>query len=247
MFNKFILSIGKCCITVLLSQASIAYGEIHGTITGTTNYIWRMYSKSNQEPAIQGNLEYQHSSGFFAGTYVSSFNIGKSEVREDIDFSDQARAEIIPYLGWNFKPADNWALDAQYSRYIYDGKIYEFSGGYNDFSLFLHYKELLSSQVSFIDDFYGMGNFALNYEITGRYPITDYLELSSTFGYAQTKYVTFADYPYWNAGFTGYYKFLAFDLRYHDAREIYFEQQRLTPNHPETIKATVVFSMSVGF
>lgn len=235
------------CMLLVLYQAKFAYAEIHGNLTGTTNYVWRMYSKSNNEPAIQANLDYQHASGFFVGAFVSSFNIGGSEVRENFHFINQARAEISPYLGWNFKLGDDWRLEAQYSRYFYDGKIYEFAGDYNEFYLFLHYKDLLSMNVSATDDFYGLGDMAFDYEITGRYPITDYLEFSSTFGYAQVKEVLSADYPYWNVGLTGRYRFISLDLRYYDAREIYFDSQSKSPDHPDTLKATVVFTISVGF
>jgi uncharacterized protein (TIGR02001 family) len=235
------------CIGLALGQSGSAYAEIHGTITGATNYVWRMYSKSNNEPVIQGNLDYQYPSGFYVGVSASSFNIGKSEVREDFNFSNQARAEVSPYLGWSFKFADDWRFDTQYSRYFYDGKIYQFSGDYNEFYLFLHYKDLLTLHTSFTDDFYGMGDIAFNYELTGRFPITDYLEFSSTFGYSQVRSVLSADYPYWNAGLTGRYKFISMDLRYYDAREIYIKSQSLSPDHPDTLKATVVFSITVGF
>lgn len=235
------------CMAIWLFQATAANAEIHGTLTGTTNYVYKMYSKSNNGPAIQANLDYQHSSGFYAGTSVSSFNIGGSEINEGFHFPDQARAEISPYLGWSFKLADNWRFDAQYTRNFYDNKVYEFSGDFNEFYLFLHYKDILSANISFTDDFYGIGNIALFYEFTGCYPITDFLEFSSTFGYGQTKFVLFDDYPYWNAGLTGRYKFIALDLRYYDAKEIHFPHPFGQPNHPDKLTATVVFTISVGF
>lgn len=231
----------------LLSALQNASAETHSTLSGTTNYVWRMYSKSRNEPAIQANIDYQHLSGFFAGASVSSFNLGKSEVREDFHFQNQARVEISPYIGWSTKLVDHLNFAVQYSRYFYDGKIFDFSGDYNEFSFLLNYKDLLGLHFSFIDDFYGMGKVGFNYEATGRYPITDYLEFSSTFGYAQLNNALSADYPYWNVGFTGRYKFISLDLRYHDAREIYTISQNASPDHPETLKATVVFTLSVGF
>lgn len=228
---------------------SCAYAEIHGTLTGTTNYVWRMYSKSNNGPAIQGNLDYQHSSGLYVGTSASNFNIGKSEQDEELIFPGAAQFEVSPYVGWSYKIADDWRMDLQYSRYFYDGKIYSNNGDYNEFYYFLHYKDLLTAQVSYIDDFYGQGGEAFFTELTGRYPITDYLEFSSMFGFAHVSHLK-AEYPYWNVGLTGRYKFIALDLRYHDASEIYFldaaGQKKIT-DHSETIKATVVFSISVGF
>jgi uncharacterized protein (TIGR02001 family) len=237
-------------MVVFLFQSGTACAEIHGTVTGTTNYIYRMYSKSNSKPAIQGNLDYQHSSGFYTGVSVSNFDIGPSEALPDTVFPDSAQVEFVPYAGWAFKLPYDFRLDFQYSRYYFDGEIYTKPGEYNEFYAFLHYKDLLTLQVSGSDDFYGIGGPAYFYEITGRYPITDYLEVSAGFGYSQAKQVLLADYKYWNAGITGRYKFVALDLRYYDARELSFGDdidQALLPDHPETLKATVVFSISLGF
>lgn len=239
----------KMLSIALLCQADLAVAELHGTITGTTNYIYRMYSKSNNGPALQGNLDYQHSSGIYVGTTLSNFNIGKSEVEgtEDDIFPDSAQLEVTPYLGWNYKFADDWRLDLQYSRYIYDGKLYGLDADYNEFYLFLHYKDIISAQVSYSDDFYALGDAAYFFELTGRYPLTDYLEFSSSAGYAIADKVLLADYAYWNVGLTGRYKFIALDLRYYDAHEFSQGDQELLPDHPETLKESVVFSISLGF
>jgi uncharacterized protein (TIGR02001 family) len=216
-----------------------------------------MYSKSANQPAIQGNLDYQHDSGFYTGINFSSFNIGKSENLlliqnpdgsiEELKFPDQARIEITPYVGWTFKLNDDFRLDTQYTRYLFDGRIYNFSGDYNEFYLFLHYKDLLSFTFSLADNFYGMQKTAFFFEGTGRYPITDYLEASTSFGYAKTKNILTSDYLYWNAGLTGRYKFLSADLRYYDAREVNVFDEIATPDHPHTLDASVVFTLSVGF
>ncbi len=238
------------CWALLIYPFGFAYAEIHGTITGTTNYVWRMYSKSNNGPALQGNLDYQHSSGLYVGTSISNFNIGPSEQEEDIIFPDSAQLEITPYVGWSYSFTDTWRVDLQYSRYFYDGKIYALTADYNEFYLFLHYRDLLSLQASYIDDYYGLKKDSFFYEITGRYPLNDYLEFSSSFGYGQTQNALDTDYYYWNAGLTGRYKFLALDLRYYDAKEIFYLDelgQNISRDHPNTLKASVVFSISVGF
>jgi uncharacterized protein (TIGR02001 family) len=263
MQSKIVTSLKMLCMAVLLHQPVCAYAELHGTITGTTNYVWRMYSKSNNEPAIQANLDYQHSSGLYLGTSVSSFNIGPSEVEipgVPNPFSDSAKIEMTPYIGFSYKLADDWRVDAQYSRYIYDGKIYGVDGDYNEFYVFLHYKDLLTAQFSYVDDFYGIAQTdifkffgegqdanSFFYELTGRYPITDYLEFSSTYGYAQTQGILGADYQYWNVGLTGRYKFIALDLRYYDAMEVNPSDELVLQDHPHTLTESVVFSISAGF
>jgi uncharacterized protein (TIGR02001 family) len=239
-------------MAVLFYHSNCVYAEIHGTITGTTNYVWRMYSKSNNKPAIQANLDYQHSIGFYTGVTVSSFNLGPSELEFPdfpFNFPNLAQVEFIPYIGWSFKFADDWRIDLQYSRYMYDGSIYSIKNGdYSEFYLFLHFKDFLTAQASYAVDFYGIKSDSFFYEATGRYPITDFLQISGTWGYAQTKNVLLDDYEYWNIGFTGTYKFISLDLRYHDARELGLGDPFLIPSdHPNTLKGTIVFSVSVGF
>jgi uncharacterized protein (TIGR02001 family) len=249
MKKQAIFCLKGICMIVLFWRTSFAHAETHGTITGTTNYVWRMYSKSNNGPAIQGNLDYQHSSGFYGGVSISSFNMGKSSWDHEV-FPNSAQLEITPYVGWSYKFADDLRADFQYSRYFYNGSIYGLNADYNEFYLFLHYKDLLSLQVSYIDDYYGLGKDSLFYELTGRYPLTDFLEFSSSFGYAQTKNAVNADYYYWNVGLTGRYKFMALDLRYHDSDEIYYVVdygKNMHPYSPNPLQPVAVFSISIGF
>ncbi len=237
-------------MALILCLSGSAYAEIHATLSGTTNYIYRMYTKSNGDPALQGNFDYSHSSGFYSGISISSFNIGPSELDLKKVFPNSAQAEFVPYIGWNFEFADDWRFAVQYSRYLYDDKIYSLDGDYNEFYAFLHYKDLITAQVSFSEEFYGLPNYALFYELTARYPITDYLEISGTGGYAYTRELFMCDFPYWNVGLTGHYKFVSLDLRYHDSTEVMGypeDDSHPMPDYPETIKAAVVFTISFGF
>ncbi len=234
----------------IVAFPGLLYADVHGTATFTTNYVWRMYSKSNNGPAIQGNLDYQHPSGVYLGASASNVNFGVSEQGPEFFFPNSAQVEVSPYVGWSYKIADDWRMDLQYNRYFYDNSLYGKNPDYNEFYFFLHYKDLLSVQASYVDDFYGLGGDAYFYELTGRYPITDYLEFSSSFGYARTKDAYEADYPYWNVGLTGRYKFIALDLRYHDAREIHYTDQTgevVQIDYPNMLTPTFVFSVSVGF
>ena len=240
------------CATAFCFHLGKAHAEIHGTITGTTNYVYRMYSKSNNKPAIQANLDYQHPWGFYVGTTASSFDLGLSESETlfgiSFDYPDPARVEIVPYVGWSYKLADDWRVDLQYSRYLYDGLIFGKEADYNEYYFFLHYKDVLSAQVSYLQDFYGIQGDSFNYELTGRYPLTDFLQFSATYGYAQTQEILLDDYQYWSIGLTGSYKFISLDLRYHDAMEVGLAELIDAPaDHPNTLRGTIVFSLSLGF
>jgi uncharacterized protein (TIGR02001 family) len=221
------------------STTSLA--EFSATLTGTTNYFWRGYSKTDGGLALHLNLDYEHSSGLYLGTSVVNVDFG------DNDFDDEANVEITPYLGWTYNFAEDWRTDVQWTRYIYDGDIFGHQSDYNEFYLFLHYRDIVSARVSFSEDYYNQGHASGDYELTGRYPITDYIEVSAGIGYSQVKKILEYDYLYWNAGFTYYYKFVALDFRYVDATHTTNEVNNDWPYDPELIDPSFIFSISAGF
>jgi uncharacterized protein (TIGR02001 family) len=243
--SKIALVLRAACLLTSLFSPLRAYAEIHGTLTFTTNNVSRWFSKTNNSVAVQANLEYQHTSGLYLGT--SAANVDFSSATHP----DSAQVEITPYLGWNFTLSDQWRTEIQWSRYLYDSNVFGHDADYNEFYLFLHYKDLLTAHISVTDNFYNVGNYAINYELSGKYPITNTLEFSATAGYNQTQAALGSDYPYWNIGLSYYYKFLVFDLRYVDAIETAIQpaiEQLLHERYDAPqLNASAVFSVSIGF
>lgn len=220
--------------------------EFHATLTATNNNVGRWFTKSDNDFALLANIDYEHSSGLYLGGSVSNIDFKTNETD-----SGAAHVEITPYLGWSFNLSSAWRLDTQWTRYLYDGNVFGHPSDYNEFYLFIHYQDMFSGRISFAEDYYGLGNYAIDYELTGRYLLADYLELSASFGFSQTKAVLGSNYPYWNAGFTYYYKFVSLDFRYMDATETSIDQAVAEKKHelynPPLIDSTFVFSFSVGF
>ncbi len=74
-----------------------AEGEFSITLNGSTNYVYRGYSKSDDHPVAQLNLDYEHEkSGIFIGVWTSMVDFGEDED----EFDDPAKVEISPYIGW---------------------------------------------------------------------------------------------------------------------------------------------------
>jgi uncharacterized protein (TIGR02001 family) len=234
-----------CTWLPILLVPHVSFADLHGTLTGATNYVGRGYTKTQNGYAIQGNLDYEHSSGIYLGASASNVDFG------DRKFNDSSNVEFAPYLGYTHKLADDWRVDVQWSRYLYDGKIFGRLADYNEFHAFLNYRDLLTLRASISDSFYGQNKVTGDYELTARYPLTDYLEVSSGVGYSQVEKVLEYDYLYWNTGITARYKFIAADLRYMHAFEATTLKQAKGPANwkydPEVIHATFVFSLSVGF
>ncbi len=223
----------------------MGYAEVHGTASATSDYVWRGYSKSDGDFAFQLNLDYEHSSGFYVGTSASTVDFG------DHGFTDSAQFEVTPYLGWSFSLSDEWRLDMQWTRYLYDGKIFGKNSDYNEFYWLLHYSDLFTGRVSFSENYYNRNHAAGYFELTGRYPLTDWLEFSSGVGYSLTKDAIEYDYLYWNTGLSVYYKHVVLDFRYLDAHitreEVLTHHPDSKEEYPEAIDATFVFTITVGF
>jgi uncharacterized protein (TIGR02001 family) len=221
--------------------SSYAFAEFHITLTAKNDYIWRGYSKTSEKFALQANLDYEHPSGGYLGVSIANVDF------DDNESSDPAKIEITPYLGWAFKLSDDWRFDAQWTRYLYDGDIFNNQSDYNEFYLMLHYNDIFTVRASFSDDYYNQGHVSGDYELTGRYPLTDALELSTGIGYSQIEKILEYNTLYWNTGLTYYTQYAAIDLRYLQAVAATDEVLTPWPYAPEVIDATFVFSISLGF
>lgn len=228
----------------ILLVPPIVQAETSASLTGMTNYVWRGYSKSNDQPSLRFSIDYEHSSGFYTGTWVSTVNFG------DEGFANRADVEIAPYLGWTFSLSDDWRLDTQWTRYLYDGNIFGRASDYNEFQGFLHFRDIGAARIGFSENAYNRGQPTADFEVTGRYPIFGWLEFSAGIGYALARDVLEYDYLFWNAGFMWYYKFIGMDLRYAQAAES--NEKEPVEHSPSQLEfnelgPTILFSISFGF
>ena len=60
-----------------------------------TDYIFRGYTQTQNEPAIQGGFDVEHSSGLYAGTWASNVDWTTAG-----DYMDKNSVEIDVYAGW---------------------------------------------------------------------------------------------------------------------------------------------------
>ena len=230
---------------VLLSWWHPALADFSLVLTGTTNYLYRGFSKSDNKPTIRLNLDYGHDSGIYLGTWVSRVDFGDSEK----EFDDPARVEISPYLGWARGFRHDWTLEAFYTRYIYAGKIFGHSADYHEFYGLLHFRDLVTTTVAWSPNIYGQRQTALALEGEARYPLLGNLEFAAGIGYSRLKDALEYNYLYWNSGFTWYpHRYLTLDLRYYQSAHAKSKTMKNPwPYDPKPIGPTAVFSISVGF
>ena len=96
-----------------------------GKVALYSEYEYRGISQTSEKPALQLNLDYAHSSGFYVGTFVTNIKWLK-DTAEVNDFSTSAKIEWDIYGGWRKEIAKDLTLDVGYLRYEYPS-----SGAFN--------------------------------------------------------------------------------------------------------------------
>ena len=101
-----------CVVLLLFSGPSrvFAAGTFGGSFDLTSDYLVRGISRTDQEPALQLDVHYLHSSGFFGGLFASNSRIDPYEPRD---------AEVSAFLGYAFHPNDDWRARVLYTHYAY--------------------------------------------------------------------------------------------------------------------------------
>jgi uncharacterized protein (TIGR02001 family) len=117
----------KLILVAVLAAPGIALAEetpasphtIAANIGFTTDYIFRGISQTSANPAVQGGIDYTHSSGLYAGvwgsniSWVSDFNAGVS-----------SSVELDTYAGFRGGFAGDFSYDVGFIRYNYPASNY---------------------------------------------------------------------------------------------------------------------------
>lgn len=71
------------------AQTAFAESPVSGSVALTSNYIFRGLQQNDEDPALQGSLDYAHDSGFYAGVWGSNVSFGDGSggnISTELDF-----------------------------------------------------------------------------------------------------------------------------------------------------------------
>ncbi|MBM3374195.1 MAG: hypothetical protein FJY44_10040, partial [Betaproteobacteria bacterium] len=75
MFKKtMIAGLVAAALTPAVSVAADSPHTLTGNVGVYSQYIFRGLTQTNKDPALQGGFDYSHSSGFYAGTWMSNIS-----------------------------------------------------------------------------------------------------------------------------------------------------------------------------
>ena len=188
------------------ASAEEAAPEFSFNAAVTNDYVWRGFSQSDEDAAIQGGIDFSYG-GFSAGTWAST-----------VEFGDGTDLEWDFYAGFSGTAGSiDWDVGVTYYTYVGDpsGSGYDFV----EFKLGASHtidKFTLGAAVHYSPDFYGADDSATYLEGSLGYEINDRFSISG--GVGRQFLDVSDDYTAWNLGVgVNLNEVVSLDVRYWDA------------------------------
>ncbi len=208
---------------------------LQAEVTVTSDYVFRGYSRSEGDPALQAGLRYRHRSGFFVGGWASTVRIAYDEFMED-----PRRTEVRGSTGYARSVGQNWFWNALVVRYEFPGSADRTDTSYTEFQVSAQYRELVSTTIAYTSSYLGRDGSGLFGEVTAGYPLPFNLDLSVGIGYAELD-PSSASYFYGHAEFGRTFGPISVNLGYYDS-----DGARIPP-WGEVVDGTWVLGISARF
>jgi uncharacterized protein (TIGR02001 family) len=195
-----------------LASAADSPHTVAGNVGIYSQYIFRGLAQTNKDPALQGGFDYSHSSGFYAGTWMSNV----SWLTDATAYSSSS-LEMDFYGGFKgtFGKSD-FGYDVGLLQYYYPGTIPAGNIKADTLELYgaLTWKWLSAKYSHSINNkTFGVANSDGTYyfDLSANFPVTDKLTLSAHYGIqkfkgtsnacgANTSNNTCASYDDWKIG-----------------------------------------------
>ncbi len=222
---------GPAALVATSAHAEDSPHTFTGNAAVVSDYRFRGISQTYKEPALQGGLDYSHSSGLYLGTWASTLS--------RLSFPKGNGIELDLYGGYKWEVAKDTMLDVGVLHYYYSGASWSSLAGngganqkFNNTEIYLgaSYK-WLSGKVSYaVTDYFGTnattaggltevgavggntsntipitrgGSKGTTYtELNAAYPLSDKLTLNAHVGYLSLRHYGELSYTDWKLGVT---------------------------------------------
>jgi len=118
LLNSLILAALAVPSAAMAADAPASPHTVTANVGFTTDYVWRGISQSSHNPAVQGGIDYTHSSGLYAGIWGSNVSwIADSGAVA----TGSVGMELDTYFGFKNSFAGDFTYDIGFIRYNYLG------------------------------------------------------------------------------------------------------------------------------
>src|SRR5690606_18429041 len=124
-----VMSSRKIAVATLLSAglmlAGNASAEVSGSVAVVSDYLFRGVTQTNENPALQGGVTWNHESGFYAGAWGSSISW-----LSDSDPEISSQVELDGFIGFAGDFGESgFGYDVGATYYWYPG---DYPAGFNE-------------------------------------------------------------------------------------------------------------------
>jgi uncharacterized protein (TIGR02001 family) len=143
----------KLLAVTLLMGATMVHAELAGNVSLTSDYRFRGVSQTQNGLAVQGGIDYTHSSGLYAGNWNSSVS---SQV-----YTNGSGIESDLYAGFKKKVFKDITVDVGTMNYFYPQATNNTSNNFDTNELYagVAYKELVTAKYSqSLSNYFGIAN-----------------------------------------------------------------------------------------
>ena len=228
-------SVAVTAIVALFGLSAVARGQEDPAVTAnlavTTDYVFRGYTQTGEDAAVQGGVDWADPSGWYIGAWASKIDFGSG---------DDASMEVDIYGGYAWQINDV-SYDLGVIYYAYPGADemsgYDFVEAYLSLGYGLETVSL-SAAAHFTPD--NFGETGAGWYLTGGLsrPLSESLSVDANVGFSQVTPDFGEDYLDWNLGLSYSFSRFAMDLRYHDTD---------APDCAGACDTRVVLSLSADF
>lgn len=174
-----VIALGAAFALPAMAEDAPAASPLSFNVGAVSNYIYRGITQTSHKPALQGGVDYAHSSGLYVGAWGSNVSwINDSGAIGDV--GGTANIELDTYFGFKNTVATDFGYDLGYIRYNYLGNYAPASGFNNADTAEVYaagsYKFVtLKYSYSLLDGFLTVpGTRGTNYlELNANYPVAD--------------------------------------------------------------------------
>ncbi|WP_202842709.1 TorF family putative porin [Luteimonas saliphila] len=184
-----------------LLMAGNAAAEVSGSVTVVSDYLFRGITQTNEEPALQAGLTWEHESGFYAGAWGSSISW-----LSDADPEISSQVELDGFIGYagSFGESD-FGYDVGANYYWYPG---DYPAGFTDadtLELYLgvSYKFLSAKYWYAVTDLFGIpdSDGSTNLDLSASFEFEDGWSTTAAVGKQWVKGVGgTGTYAFWKVG-----------------------------------------------
>lgn len=186
----------------------VSAGELSGSITLASEYVFRGQKLSDGNPAVQAGIDYEHDAGAFLGAWASTVDLQSPSGRRD--------AELDYYLGWQFSGESRFRAALSLVHYTYPGQTTSFDYDYTEALVTASWGNRYSLEFGYTDDVYGFGVSASHIELRADWPLRNAWVVSAGLGANDLDNLGSSRYLYGDLGVSARFARFTVDLRWYD-------------------------------